>query len=167
MAKNLRNLSKIDHLSLSMRVQVPMLSHQMLKLNVYHLNHLQLYIKFSDMDDESENRGEKDYRFSQSSEKQYAMREIESTLEDAKNNAAFIKTQSPTWYDRFECKQCNKSGKGADCCHMHWLNKEGKNASKDPSERAMNSILPTVGDIAERVTKSLAWCTHHGCLNNA
>ena len=44
MAKNLRNLSRIDHLSLSMRVQVhvPMLSHQMLKLNVYHLNHLQL-----------------------------------------------------------------------------------------------------------------------------
>ena len=44
------------------------------------------------MDDESENRGEKYYRFSQSSEKQYAIREIESTLEDAKNNAAFIKT---------------------------------------------------------------------------
>jgi len=57
--------------------------------------------------------------------------------------------------------------KGADCCHMHWLNKEGKNASKDPSERAMNSILPKVGDIAEVVTKSLTWCTHHGCLNNA
>ena len=64
-------------------------------------------------------------------------------------------------------KQCNKSGKGADCCHMHWLNKEGKNASKDTSELAMNSILPTVGDIAKGVTKSLTRCTHHGCLNNA
>jgi len=62
-------------------------------------------------DDESENRGEKDYGFSQSSEKQYAIREIESTLEDAKNNAVFIKQQSPTWYERFECKQCKKSGK--------------------------------------------------------
>ena len=122
-----------------------------------------------DMEDDSANRGEKDNRFAQSSdqEKREAIREIESTMNDAWENAVFIKTQSPTWYDRYECKQCKKSGKEADCCHMHWLNKEGKNASKDPSERAMNSILPTVGNIAMVVTKSLTWCTHHGCLNNA
>ena len=59
-----------------------------------------------------------DYRFSQSSEeKQYAIREIESTLEDAKNNADFVKKQSPAWSDRFECKQCKQSEKGADCCY--------------------------------------------------
>ena len=88
-------------------------------------------------------------------------------MNDAWENAVFIKTQSPTWYDLFECKQCKTSGKGADCCQLKWLNKEGKNASKDPSEQAMNSILPTVGDIAKGVTKSLTWCTHHGCLNDA
>ena len=59
-----------------------------------------------DMEDDSANRGEKDNRFAQSSdqEKREAIREIESTMNDAKNNAAFLKTQSPTWYDRFECK---------------------------------------------------------------
>ena len=118
-------------------------------------------------DDESENRGEKDYRFSQSSEKQYAIREIESTLEDAKNNADFVKKQSPAWYDRFECKQCKQSEKGADCCYLKWMNKEGKNAGKGPSKQAVDSILPTVRDIAKGVTASLTWCTHHGCLNEA
>jgi len=123
--------------------------------------------ELSDTKDDSANRGEKDNKFALSSDrdKREAIREIESTLEDAYDNAVFVKKQSPAWYDRFECKQCKQSEKGADCCYLKWQNKEGKNASKDPSERAMNSILPTVGDIAKGVTNSLTWCTHHGCLN--
>jgi hypothetical protein len=125
-----------------------------------------LTTELSDTKDDSANRGEKDNKFALSSDgdKRAAIREIESTLEDAYDNAVFVKKQSPAWYDLFECKQCKESEKGADCCYLKWLNKEGKNASKDPSERAMNSILPTVGDIAKGVTKSLTRCTHHGCL---
>jgi len=93
------------------------------------------------------------------------IREFERTMQDAKENATYIMTQRPDWYNRFECKQCKKNGERADCCYLKWQNKEGKNASKDQSEQAMNSILPTVGDIAKGVTKSLTWCTHHGRLN--
>ena len=68
---------------------------------------------------------------------------------------------NPDWYDRFKCLQCEKSGRETDCCQLRWRKKEGKNAGKDPSERAMNSILPTVGQIAKGVAESLTWCTVH------
>ena len=125
--------------------------------------------ELSDMEDDSANRGEKDNRFAQSSdqEKRDAIREIESTLEDAKKNADFIKTQSPAWYDRFECKKPECKMGYTKCCYLAWMNKEGKNAGKGPSKQAVDSILPTVRDIAKGVTASLTWCTHHGCLNHA
>ena len=87
---------------------------------------------------------------------------MQRTLTAAQDNARDQLVKAPDYLTQYECKDCCDRGIEPKCCYLKWRQHKGKKATCSLSEQAVESVLPTVDEIATEAAKVIIYCDHHG-----
>ena len=63
---------------------------------------------------------------------------------------------------KYGCKECGDCGKKPKCCLLKFNQHEGPNAIRCKSEQALESVAPTVDEVADACSKVIVYCDYHG-----
>ena len=84
---------------------------------------------------------------------------LEQTLKAAQDKARLHLDEDPPFLRKYQCEEC---GVNPTCCLLKFKRQEGPNATCPLSKHALDSMLPTVDQIADACAKEIVYCEDHG-----